>query len=291
MKKNLLILSSIVVSSALNAQIFTDNFDSYTAGAYLGPLSSTWTTWSGAEGGTEDVMISDAQANSGANSIYFASSAATGGPTDVILDFGQQYTSGIFTFESAIYIDAGKNGYFNFQGTPTPGTTWALNCNIKNGVISIDDGATPDLALGKYTDATWFVLRIEANLTTGRWQAYKDGTCFGVWENSVNQVASADLFPVQGSSFYMDDVMFDHVAYTAPSLNATITGYNVGGNIVGLQAHPKVIVANTGTTAITSFDVSADINGTVLTENITGVNLTTGQSMEVAFVCGIDLTS
>lgn len=291
MKKGILILTSIAITSALNAQLFTDNFDSYQAGTYLGPQSATWTTWSGAEGGAEDVMISNAEANSGANSIYFSSTAANGGPQDVILEFGQQYTSGIFTFESAIFIDAGKNGYFNFQGTTTPGTTWALNCNLKNGSISIDDGATPDLALGKYTDETWFVLTIEANLTTGRWQASKDGVCFGVWENSVNQLASADLFPVQGSSFYMDDIMYDHTPYVAPALNASIIGYNIGSNIVGIPASPKVTVANTGTTAITSFDVSADINGTVLTENVTGVNLTSGQTMVVTFSGGVDLVA
>lgn len=287
MNKITILLSTVLVASSVNAQYFTDDFESYTAGTYLGPASSEFTTWSGSEGGAEDVMISDAQANSGTNSIYFSSTASSGGPQDVILDFGQQYTSGIFTFESAIFIDAGKNGYFNFQATPTPGTTWALNCNMANGIINIDDGITPDLAIGKYTDGTWFTLTIEANLTTGRWQAYKNGECFGVWANSVNQLASADLFPIQGSSFYMDDISLDHTAYTVPALNATVAGFNIGGNIAGLTVHPKVDIVNSGTTTITSFDVSVNVYGSTITENVTGVNLATGQSMEVLFTNSI----
>lgn len=283
MNKSTILLSSLLIASSASAQLFSDDFESYNVGDYVGPASTEWTTWSGAEGGAEDVQVTDAQASSGSNSIYFSSTSANGGPQDVILDFGQQYTSGIFTFETDIYIDAGKNAYFNFQGTPTPGTTWALNCNAANGMISIDDGNTPDLAVGRYQDETWFTLTIIANLSTGRWQALKDGECFGVWANSVNQLASADLFPIQGSSFYLDDVSFDHTAYTAPTLNATVSGFEIGGKISGLTVHPTVTVSNAGTDAITSFDVHTNLYGNVLTENITGVNLTAGQSMEVAF--------
>ncbi len=283
MNKPMILLSSLVIASTANAQLFSDDFENYAVGDYIGPASTEWTTWSGTEGGAEDAQVTDAQASSGANSIFFSSTVSGGGPQDVILDFGQQYTDGIFTFETDVFIDAGKNGYFNFQATPTPGTTWALNCNMANGQISIDDGSTPDLALGRYQDETWFTLRIEANLTTGRWQAFVNGECFGVWANSVNQLASADLFPIQGSSFYLDNVSYDHQTYATPALNATVAGFEMGPKISGLTIHPKVTVANAGTDPITSFDVSVNLYGDVKTENVTGINLTAGQSMEVVF--------
>lgn len=283
MNKSTILLSSLLIASSASAQLFTDDFESYTVGDYIGPNSSQWTTWSGTEGGSEDAQVTDAQASSGSNSIYFFSNGANGGPQDVILDFGQQYTDGIFVFEAAFYVEAGNNAYFNFQGTPTPGTTWAMNCNMDNGIISLDDGNTPDLAQGRYDDDTWFTLRIEANLSTGRWQAYKDGQCFGVWANSVNQIAAADIYPIQGSSFYVDDVMFDHMSYTSPTVNATVSGFEIPGKISGLTIHPKVTVSNAGSDPITSFDVHTNLYGSVLTENVTGVNLTAGQSMEVTF--------
>lgn len=283
MKKATILLSSLMAVSSVNAQIFSDDFEGYNVGDYVGPASAEWTTWSGTEGGAEDVQVTNAQASSGSNSIYFSSTGAQGGPQDVLLDFGQQYTSGVFVFEADFFVEAGHNGYFNFQGTPTPGTTWSLNCNMDNGVISLDDGVTADLALGSYTDDTWFTLRIEANLSTGRWQAFKDGTCFGVWANSVNEIASLDLYPINGSSYYVDDVYFDHSTYTPQQLNATISGFDFGGIIAGLNVHPSVTVTNSGTDAITSFDVTVTVFGSNLTENVTGINLTAGQSMVVDF--------
>ncbi|MCR9172914.1 MAG: Omp28-related outer membrane protein [bacterium] len=287
MKKATILLSSLIAVSSVNAQIFSDDFEGYNAGDYIGPPSTEWTTWSGTEGGAEDAQVTTAQASSGTNSIYFSSTSANGGPQDVILDFGQQYTSGVFVFESDFYVDAGNNGYFNFQGTPTPGTTWSLNCNMADGIVSLDDGVTADLALGTYTPDTWFTLRIEANLSTGRWQASMDGVCFGVWANSVNEIASLDLFPINGSSFYVDDISFDHTTYTPAQLNATITGYSFGGIIAGKDENPSVTVANTGTDAITSFDVEVQAFGSTITENVTGVNLAAGQSMVVDFSSAI----
>lgn len=287
MKKTTILLSSLMIVASANAQIFSDDFEGYNVGDYVGPTSTEWTTWSGAEGGAEDVQVTNVQASSGSNAIYFSSTAANGGPQDVLLDFGQKYTSGIFVFESDFYIDAGQNAYFNFQGETVPGTTWSMNCNMSNGVISLDDGATADLALGTYSDDTWFTLRIEANLSTGRWQAFQDGVCFGVWANSVNEIATADLFPINGSSFYMDDVSFDHTSYTPVQLNATVSGFDFGGKIAGLNVKPSVTITNSGIDPITSFDVTVDAFGASISESITGVNLAAGQSMVVDFTNSI----
>jgi len=282
MKKITFLLSSLLMISAANAQIFSDNFDALNSGDYIGPSSVYWSTWSGATGGAEDAQATTAQASSAPNSVYFSSTAANGGPQDVLLDFGQQYSDGLFTFESKFFIEAGKNAYFNFQGTTTPGGTYTMNCNMDGGIISIDN-ATAVVANGSYTEATWFTLRIEANLSTGRWQLMIDGNCSAVWDMPSATVASADIYPINNSSFYIDDVMFDHATYTPVALNATVSGFNIGGNIAGLNVSPTVTVANSGTTAITSFDVTVDYNGTPYVENITGVNITTGNSMDVVY--------
>jgi hypothetical protein len=282
MKKITILLSSLLAVGSVNAQLFSDDFEGYNVGDYIGPGSTEWTTWSGTEGGAEDAQVTDAQANSGTKSIYFIGSTG-GGPQDVILDFGQQYTDGVFTFESAFYVTAGNTGYFNFQGTTTPGGTWAMNCNMNNGMILIDDGITAGLAAGSYTEDTWFTLTIEANLSTGRWQASKDGVCFGVWANGVNTVASCDLFPLEDSEFYVDDVSFDHATYTPSALNASVAGFDLGGRIAGTYKNPTVTVVNAGTDPITSFDVLIDIYGFQYTESVTGVNLTAGQSMDVVY--------
>jgi len=291
MKKITLMVSALCLTLGASAQLFTDNFDAYNSGDYLGVVGAPdWTTWSGTTGGAEDVQVGTAQASSGTNSIYFAGSAG-GGPQDVVLDFGQQFVDGMFTFETDLYIEAGKGGYFNFQATPVIGTTWAMNCTMSSEMLSIDDGVTGDLALGAYTDATWFTLRIEANLSTGRWQAFIDGVCIGVWANSINELASLDLFPLDGDGFYVDDIMYDWSAYTASSLNAAVGAFDIGGNIAGLNVTPTVNVVNAGTTAISSFDVTVDYNGNQYVENVTGQNLTAGQNYNVVYTTSIPLVA
>ena len=139
-KRSLLLLLLAAGSIAANAQSFSDDFEAYTAGSKLGPQSPQWTTWSVADGGTEDVNVVTTDAHSGTKSIYFSSTAANGGPQDVVLPFGGPYTSGIFEFKSWFKVPTGKTGYFNFQAENTAGTTWAMDCYMNaDGSLQINN--------------------------------------------------------------------------------------------------------------------------------------------------------
>src|SRR5688572_1632192 len=88
MKKILLTVGAFTAFTA-SAQTFSDNFDSYTAGQPMAQQSAgAWTTWSGTVGGAEDVLVSNADAVSGSNSIFLSTTAQTGGPTDLVKNFG-----------------------------------------------------------------------------------------------------------------------------------------------------------------------------------------------------------
>ena len=50
-EKTYFIFMSLVLSGAIFSQTFSDDFESYTVGSYLGSSSPDWTTWSGVEGG------------------------------------------------------------------------------------------------------------------------------------------------------------------------------------------------------------------------------------------------
>ncbi|MFT5860620.1 MAG: hypothetical protein ACI865_002733, partial [Flavobacteriaceae bacterium] len=179
-----------------------------------------------------------------------------------------------------------SGGYYNFQATPVIGTTWAMNVNLDGGTIDIDGNA-----LGSYTEASWFTLRMEVNLTLNIWQAYVDGVLIGSWANGVNTIASCDIFPLQGHDFYVDDVNFDHQAYVLSNLNAVAAGFNIGGNIVGLNVTPTVTVANGGTTPITSYDLTIDYNGNSYVENVTGVNIASTLSEATIFTTTIPIVT
>jgi hypothetical protein len=274
MKKIYLLVAGLAAFN-LNAQLFSDNFDAYTAGQYLGPQSLTWSTWSGTEGGNEDVQISSTNASSAPNAIYFSSTAANGGPQDVVLKFGQLYNSGVFTLQNKFYVNAGKKGYYNIQGALTIGNLWALNVNMNAGQLTIDDGITPNLVVSSYPEAAWFELKIEANLTLHVWKAYVNGNLVGTWVNGVNTVASADFFPVQNTQMYVDDVMFDHVPFTVPALDAMVADIDMGAELATQSGTPTVKVVNGGSTAITSLKVDLTYNGSTTTQNVTGVNIAT----------------
>ena len=64
MKKITFLLSSLLIFSGANAQIFSDNFDALTVGDYIGPTSAYWSTWSGTVGGAEDAQATNLQASS-----------------------------------------------------------------------------------------------------------------------------------------------------------------------------------------------------------------------------------
>ena len=282
MKKNMLLLTGILSAQLASAQIFSDNFDNYALGSFIGPQSTNWTTWSGSQGGAEDVATTNNQAASAPHAVYFSSTSASGGPQDVVLTFGQLYNSGIFTLSSDFYVNAGKGAYFNLQGAQAIGSLWALNVHMDAGELAIDDGSTPNLCLTTYPEATWFNLKIEANLTLHVWKAYINNQLVGTWVNGINTVASADYFPLQNNQFFMDNVTFDHQTYTLLGLNAMVASLDMGGNIAGQNVSPTVSILNAGQNPLTSFDVNLAYNGQNYAQNITGVNVASISSYELS---------
>ena len=282
MKKNMLLLTGILSAQLASAQIFSDNFDNYALGSFIGPQSTNWTTWSGSEGGAEDVATTNNQAASAPHSVYFSSTSANGGPQDVVLTFGQLYNSGIFTLSSDFYVNAGKGAYYNLQGAQAIGSLWALNVHMDEGELAIDDGSTPNLCLTTYPEATWFNLKIEANLTLHVWKAYINNQLVGTWVNGINTIASVDYFPLQNNQFFMDNVTFDHQPYTLLGLNAMVASLDMGGNIAGQNVSPVVSILNAGQNPLTSFDVNLAYNGQNYTQNITGVNIASIASYELS---------
>lgn len=281
MKTKLLFLS-LSLAPILGFGQYTQNFDGFTVGDYIGVQDTNWTTWSGTTGGTEDAQVSATQAKSGANSIYFNSTAASGGPQDVVLKFGDSYNTGQFSFEQAVFVEAGKGGYFNFQADEVIGTSWALNANLAEDstLVLYDDMET--YYSGKYPVGSWFVFKIETNLNTNSWEAFLDGASLGTFQLNDNRIASLNLYPTNGTNsggnglarYWIDDVAFNHVPYTLPNLNAGM--YKIGVNLNPLEntdVTPEVEIRNLGTTAITSFDIAVTYGGVTKNQSVSGVSI------------------
>ncbi|MDH4474775.1 MAG: T9SS type A sorting domain-containing protein [Fluviicola sp.] len=278
MKKTLLI-ASLAFTTLGMSQTYSDNFDAYNAGQYMAQQSGGfWTTWSNAPGGTEDVLVSSANSVSGPNSVYFATSAQAGGPTDLVRNFGVLNT-GQFSMEFNILVETGKAGYFNFQRNATIGQVWAMDCFFNdNGTITINNQSGLNFS-GAYTQNTWFNFRIDINFNTNNWEVFIDDVSIGSFSNSENQIASIDIYPTDQNTpyscgYFIDDFSYTITPYTLPNLNAAVTLVSFDqGEIAGAAVTPKVRVRNLGTTTINSFNLDVDYNGNNLSQSVTGLNL------------------
>lgn len=281
MNKLILGCAALFAAGSLSAQTFTDDFESYTSGSYLCPQSPDWTTWSGTEGGTEDVLVSTANAASGSQSLYFSSTSSGGGPEDVVLPFDQVYNSGNFTFEANFFVESGKGAYFNLQGTLVVAQIWALDCYmLQDGTLKLSNQGTPYLT-ANYPPATWFNMRVEMDLTANVWELFIDNVSMGTFNNPTGQIGILDLYPVNPtgeggnnqSGFYVDDVSYTHIPATLPNLNGGVTFIEQLPNIAGLTGDVTATVRNMGSSDITSFDIEYSYNGNVVQESVGPVTI------------------
>jgi hypothetical protein len=275
-KQYLFILCTVLIGNSFG-QTFSDNFDSYAVGDNLAAKSSVWETWSGPNGGADDVKVTNAKAKSGSNSIYFQSTAANGGPSDVVLPFGGMRTNGQFSLKMAMNVDAGKNAYFNFQEQTTVGKGYTIDVYfMEDKTLNINNAAAGNLLSVTYPQAQWFDFELKVDLNTNTWDLYIDGTKVGAFQNATRALASMDLFPINGSSFYVDDVSYNYTTYTPTTKNASVTYIgNVIGFLAGASVIPSVEIRNLGTTTIADAEVSIKYNGNTLSKKLTGISLAT----------------
>lgn len=294
MKKLYATALGLAVSLGMNAQSFSDDFESYNVGDYVGQQSSNWTTWSGNTGSAEDAQVVDTEASSGTKSIYFASSSQ--GPQDVVLPFGSAYETGLFKYEMMMFVSTGTDAYFNFQAEQTIGQTWAMDCYIEgNGSMSMSNQGG-SLISGTVPTGQWFRLSYEINLNLNKWEVFVDSTSIGSFSNTVNKVASIDIFPLvisgsgsSSSEFWIDDVFFEYQTITLPAVNGAVTNIIDLRGLATADVSPTVVVKNLGQNNITSFDLEVAYNGSSISESVTGVDIASLEEYEVKLSGGLTL--
>ncbi len=196
------ILSLVLAVPVITAQSYYDDFESYNVNDYLANSSSVWTTWNNAPGTSEDVQVTNSDAFSGQNSIYFESMWG-GGPQDVVLPFGGLHTTGHFRFTSKWKVSSNTGAYFNFQGGASTGSTWALDVYMYDwGYLDVGG-----YIFVPYPQDQWFELVIDIDLDQNRWEVFLDGVSQGYFTNWISAVSYLDLYSLFGpTEFWVDDV-------------------------------------------------------------------------------------
>ena len=212
--------------------IFFDDFESYTAGEYLCTQTTNWIPWSGTPGGGDDAYVSDAQANSGVNSVIIEGAAS-----DIIHLMGN-LTTGAYEVSHYMYIEPGYGGYYNllheFTGDRTR-TEWAIEIYFGSDGTGYIHAGGSNAATFTYPPGAWFECSALIDLDNDWAEYWVDGVFIHEWQWSLqssggagmNMLGAIDLFAAAPAGdavmYYFDD--FEHAVSDAEPTDE-LTGYN-----------------------------------------------------------------
>ncbi|MCY7409354.1 MAG: T9SS type A sorting domain-containing protein [Chitinophagales bacterium] len=214
MKKMLLLLFFIFPFIASAQTIIIDDFESYAEGDLLAANSDVWTTWSGGID-AEDAPISSDEASSGINSVHVVGNV---GPTDLILPFPEDYTSGVYDFSLKMFFKEGYGGYFNIQQSSVPGVDWMFEIYFDDAGGGYINAGGFESAYFEYVPEKWNDVFIKINLTDDEAQLWVNSISVYTWQWSlgalglsyVNAMGGVDIFAYAANAgdadFFIDDV-------------------------------------------------------------------------------------
>lgn len=219
-------LAAMPMLAYTQTTILTENFDSYNDGDFAGVASPWMSTWSGATGGAEDCLVTNAESSSPSNSIVIMGPQA-GGSTDAIVSFPSAYTSGRFEYSMKYKVATGKGGYFNLQaynsgfGAPPAGYWMAEVYFASDGTGTMDAGGQTGLTFN-YTNGAWIDILVVCDLDSDMGHVYIDGNEVGTgfqWSlttsgtdsifsfGAINLYSAAAPAPAVGDcEYYVDDI-------------------------------------------------------------------------------------
>ncbi|HHH52493.1 MAG TPA: Omp28-related outer membrane protein [Bacteroidetes bacterium] len=273
---------------------YSDDFESYDVGAYLAKSSDVWTTWSGNEGGAEDAKISDTQANSGTKSVYLKSTSANGGPTDLVFPMPQLYDKGKVEFNTKVFVDENKGGYFNFQGAANIGGAWTIDVYfVDNGnFFVLENGNSTLAAAGTYPTAQWFDLTIIADLTINNWMVKINDETIGTFSTVINKISFIDFYPVNGSSvggngqasYYFDDFNIVYTPFQPKQTDGAILEVLATKNgLTGQESNIAGQLINVGLDIIKSFTVDWKYGNSTGSQSFDDLSIATLERYDFSF--------
>ena len=217
---SLLVLFAATSFAFAQTVVFSDNFDSYTAGVHLAQSNPAWTTWTNSPGSSEDGVISNAQAASAPNSLLVS------GSVDQVFPFGN-YTTGHYTVSFNMYIPSTGNGaYFNIQHVLLQ--QWSCECYFYNngtGYLKVG-GSNINVT---YPSNDWFPVVMDVDMDQDQTSLSINNVVVQTWPfhytadattGGVNQLAGIDLYagaPSGTGTYYIDD-------FVVTELSAALVG-------------------------------------------------------------------
>ncbi len=259
----------------LNAQITSEDFESYNAGVFDPQWDpNDWEAWFAAP--QSHAYISTDQASSGNNSLYIRNDGST--VTDIVGLFGTLNT-GIYQLTFMQYIPANFGAYYNLQHnyTSTVGD-WAAEFYFGNAALGqarVRTNAT-NFPFAPIHDQ-WVENRFIFNFATEQAEFYYDGELIHTWIiptnvdgttpalnqiNALNLYASCEGNPCVSQGYY-DDILLEEIPipdYDISLINVQRpTGYTIvpNGHVQPFSFGAEVF--NIGTQTVNNVEVTAHV--------------------------------
>ena len=209
--KQFLLPALLLTAGALNAQLYTEDFDGYAVGDYIAVEGApAWAVWTaGNEGGDMDAQVSDEAALSGTQSLKVFGNVA-GGPMDVVLVAGLE---GAYEVTFNMLIPEGNSGYYNVQENQIAGTAWAFECNLNaDGTVNYNvDGVA--VATGAFTPGSWLKVTHYIDTDSDLMHLYLDDVYLAQIAYDGGQIGGVNFYAagdgVNIPTYYIDDVLVD----------------------------------------------------------------------------------
>lgn len=189
----------LFIYSSFSQQILYDDFESYEAGTKIAGQSETdnWTTWSGATGGAEDGLITEEVAfEESLNSLNITTN------NDVVLLFND-LISGRYRLDFQIYIEEGKEGYFNLlQDFAGSNSEWAMQTYFytdETGSVDAGGAATGEF---EYEANTWLYFNFFIDLDNDFATMLIDNEEIVSWKWSGGTSGAGTLKKLDAANFY-----------------------------------------------------------------------------------------
>ncbi len=248
-KMSLIIVSAaaaaFVVGSASGQVVWTDDMEAYAPGSgILG--QGGWTAWG--DDPAWDSFVSDAQANSGTNSLD------VNGDSDSVYRFNINHgviDSGQWTVTTNVYVPANFGGisYFilmnAYDGVSDLNWSTQVLMDADEGMF-IDSG--PSGAMLPFSQDAWVEIRVEIDLDNDTQDFYVGGALLysGSWTEHISgggqlQLQAMDLFANGASPVYYDDFQLEKAEASClslgvgPLVGGEETAFDVSGGTPGTR--------------------------------------------------------
>jgi hypothetical protein len=237
--------------------IYSDDFESYTAGDYVAVVSPEfWTTWTNTPGSAEDALIVDSESSSPTQSFK------VDGSTDLILKLGDK-TTGVYEVNWMYMVPTGFCGYYNIQHYEAPGVEWGSELYfMEDGSGTINAGGEAAASF-TYTHDVWFKIRNVVDLELDSGYIYFNDALIYQWQWSLQatgepgalQLGGVDFFAgaltgtTETPTYYVDDVEYLTIVEGAasPAISIPTSPIILTAPQGTMQTH-DLLMTNTGGT-------------------------------------------